>query len=352
MLRLLTRSMSILVWVSLIYSVPFLSRLYSNTVDDDASISILTWADVFDAETLDVFTQKTGIKVQLSYYESNEEMLVKLQATGGKGYDLVVPSDYAVAVLKERNLLQKIDRTKVPAMETFLPLVTHQPSDPLNEYSLPYLWEIFVLGIDKRVVSPEVEPSWRLLFKPPVGVRVAMASDPREAMIFAHQYVYGDPAPLLPEQIKVLTLLLRKQKTDVEAYVEFRSDYLLATHNCGVAVSSSSYILRSMEQFSHIGFVVPREGTFITVENFVIPRASQKADLVYRFMNHIYALDVMAHLYETFSFFPATRAGLEHSHINQTERNLLQSIQTIPLHFIQLLTTEKELQKFWVAVKA
>jgi len=209
-----------------------------------------------------------------------------------------------------------------------------------------------VLGIDNRVVSPDIEPSWKLLFNPPVGVRVAMASDPREAMIFAHQYVYGNPAPIIPEQMRVLELLLREQKKEVEAYVEFRADYLLATHNCGVAVSSSSYILRSMEQFPHIGFVVPREGTFITVENFVIPKASQKADLVYRFMNHIYEPDVMAHLYEAFSFFPATRAGLEHSSIADSEHQLLSVAQTVPLHFIQLLTTEKELQKFWVAVKS
>lgn len=348
MLRMITHIFSILFWVSVIYSIPFLSRLYNKAFDDETTIRILTWADVFDKHTIEEFTKKTGIKVRLSYYESNEEMLVKLQATGGKGYDLIIPSDYAVTVLKNKELLQKIDHSKVPVLSTFSPKVIHQPFDPENLYSLPCLWEIFVLGIDNEIVAGK--PSWKLLFQPPLHTRVAMANDPREAMIFAHQYLYGNPAPITSEQITALEALLRAQRKQVEAYVEYRADYLLATHNCAIAVSSSSYILRSMKQFPHIQCIVPREGTFITVENFVIPKASEKTDLAYAFINYMYTPEVMMHLYDTFAFFPATAEVLSRI-TDGPARQLLTDAQSVPLNFIQLLTTEAQLQKFWVAVK-
>lgn len=352
MIRWCMRILAVLFWVTLIYSVPFLSRLYKDTVADEAAITILTWADIFDPALIDEFTQETGIRVNVNFYESNEEMIVKLEATRGKGYDLVIPSDYAVAVLREKQLLQKLDHTQLPALSLFLPTVVKQPFDPENTYSLPCAWEVYIIGINKDFFPYGAPESWRLLFKPPHGLRVAMASDPREALCFAHQYLYGNPAPVTPEQLQVMSTLLRAQRDQVEAYVEFRADYLLATRNCAAAISSSSYILRSMTEYPHIDFVVPREGTFVTVENFAIPLESQKSHLVNKFISFMCRADVAARHYEHFSFFPSTHAGLQASTLTQREQELLAVVSKLPVHFIQLLTSEKELQKWWISVKA
>ena len=48
-------------------------------------------------------TEETGITVNLDGYDSNETMLAKIKA-GGHGYDLAVPSDYAVMMMKEEGL--------------------------------------------------------------------------------------------------------------------------------------------------------------------------------------------------------------------------------------------------------
>src|SRR5438034_2171209 len=79
---------------------------------EEKSINVFTWGDTLEPSILKDFEQQTGIKVHLSYYASNEELQVKMKATRGKGYDLLMPSGYTVAMLLKDNLLKPLDRTK------------------------------------------------------------------------------------------------------------------------------------------------------------------------------------------------------------------------------------------------
>ena len=75
-------------------------------------VNVYSWSEYLPQEIQDKFTAKTGIKIKLTVYENNEALVDKLQA-GVSDFDLVVPSDYTVALLKRRNLLQKIDASKI-----------------------------------------------------------------------------------------------------------------------------------------------------------------------------------------------------------------------------------------------
>src|SRR6266567_62874 len=76
------------------------------------AVNVYSWSEYLPQEIRDRFTAKTGIKVNLTLYESNEMLLDKLQA-GVSDFDLVVPSDYTVAILKRQNLVQRIDSSKI-----------------------------------------------------------------------------------------------------------------------------------------------------------------------------------------------------------------------------------------------
>lgn len=58
-------------------------------------LKIFTWSEYFDDEFLKKFGEAHHVKVKADYFSSNEEMLAKLQITGGDaGYDIILPSDY------------------------------------------------------------------------------------------------------------------------------------------------------------------------------------------------------------------------------------------------------------------
>src|SRR3954453_17502462 len=80
---------------------------------DDKVLNVYCWDEYLPKDVLDDFTKRTGVKVTLTLYDSNEAMLAKV-ASGVTSYDLIFPSEYAVRVLTEKKLVREIDKSKIP----------------------------------------------------------------------------------------------------------------------------------------------------------------------------------------------------------------------------------------------
>lgn len=76
-------------------------------------LNIYAWSDYIYQDMIDSFQKATGIKVNLSVYGSNDEVLNKLRASQGKGYDIVMPSVTYGLQWYKHDLLQPIDENKV-----------------------------------------------------------------------------------------------------------------------------------------------------------------------------------------------------------------------------------------------
>lgn len=343
-----------LMWVIIFMSVLYTTQLYE-FFRPQKSITIAAWGDIFDPTLLAEFQKKTGIKVNLSYYTSNEELLVKLKKTGGKGFDLIVPSDYAVQLLREQNLLKKIDKSKLTFLHDLNPVLLGHGFDPDNEYSLPWLWELFGVGIDADVFTDaQKRDPWKLIFdNPSHAYTITMVNDPLEMVMLASLYLFGNAEKLDAAQLVAVQDLLRKQKTFVKAYVDFRADYFLATRNCAAVVSSSSYILRAQKQFPHITFLVPQK-TFVTIENCALSVATQHEDSVYELLNFLYQPESVLSHCEQFALFPGTLSALKLLADNSQQKELASmGVQ----EFAQLLFFKKQIEqidliKVWALVKS
>lgn len=79
---------------------------------DEKVLNIFTWATYFPDDVLAEFTEQTGIKINYSVFQSNEEMLMKIQQGGD--YDLVLASDYIIDIARSQDLLMKLDKSKIP----------------------------------------------------------------------------------------------------------------------------------------------------------------------------------------------------------------------------------------------
>ena len=66
---------------------------------------IFSWADYIDPELLSEFTEQTGIAINYNYFNSEEEMLSKLEAVNGGEYDIILASDYILNIARKENLL-------------------------------------------------------------------------------------------------------------------------------------------------------------------------------------------------------------------------------------------------------
>lgn len=85
-------------------------------VDLGKEMFLTTWPNYHDPTTIQQFTDLTGVKVNLTIFGSNEEMLAKLQA-GGTGWDVLVPTNYTFETYGKLGLLEPLDLTKIPRFD-------------------------------------------------------------------------------------------------------------------------------------------------------------------------------------------------------------------------------------------
>jgi spermidine/putrescine transport system substrate-binding protein len=291
------RSVMVLFWVGVLLLGIFLSEVIQS-FKRERSINIFTWPMLLDIQYLHKFEQETGIHINVSYYENNEELFSKLQATKGVGYDLVIPSDYVVELLVKNKLLKKLDMSRLTCMSSIDPKLLGLYCDPANDYTVPFFWAVYGLGVDTRYFKDKpFENSWALIFdKNKVPPAVGMLDLAREDVILAASYLFGT-AEFSPtqENIDAIKNLLKQQKNWVSAYTESNVEHLLLSKSSPVVVAMGPDILRIKRQYPYIDFIIPREGSFAVVDSFAIPAQSSKEALVYQLINYLMKPEVVEH---------------------------------------------------------
>ena len=195
-----------------------------------AGVQILhyfTWSDYVGPEILAEFERREQAKVIVDVFSSNEELLAKLQS-GATGYDVAVPSDFMVAIMRQEGSLAELDTTKIPNAKLLGKHLQHLPFDPEQRHSVPYLWGTVGIGYDSQVITTPPE-SWSVLWDSRYAGRISMLNDQREvfgATLRWLGYSLNATDPLVIEQAK---RKLIEQKALVKMYTSDHYDQLLAS---------------------------------------------------------------------------------------------------------------------------
>ena len=163
-----------------------LVMMSTGAMADEKVLHVYNWSDYIAPDTLENFQKETGIKVVYDVFDSNEVLEAKLLA-GKSGYDIVVPSNPFLAKQIKAGVFQKLDKSKLSNWQNLDVdlLKALEPSDPGNQYSIPYLWGTIgyaynaekvkaVLGADAPV------DSWDLVFKPENMAKLKESGEPRK----------------------------------------------------------------------------------------------------------------------------------------------------------------------------
>ena len=117
------------------------------------TLHVYNWGEYTGENILREFEEKTGAKVVMENFDSNEQMYIKV--ANGETYDILVPSDYMIQRLIQEGYLQKLDHSKLNCMDKLSEDVLGLPYDPDNEYSIPYFWGTVGIVYDKTKVDLE-----------------------------------------------------------------------------------------------------------------------------------------------------------------------------------------------------
>ena len=204
-------------------------------------------------------------------------------------------------------------------------------------------------------LPPGFQPSWKAVYdQNEIDYRIAVGNDPVEAVLIAGYFLFGKTDNFTNEEFEKIRKLLLQQRGWVEAYTDFRGDYFIATGNCPLAVSINSVIKRVSAEYPSIKFMIPEDGTFISIENFCIPKESKKDDAVYKLLNWLYTKESVKKHYENIWLLPATLSALPELELEDHERALLNMTKQEfeKFHFFKNVFPQAQVRNLWVEVKS
>ena len=275
------RIITLMILVALI--LPACRGATSATKPASKVMNLYGWSDYIPAQLLTDFTTATGIKVNYDTYSSNEEMLAKLQA-GASGYDLVIPSDYTVAIMIKQKMLEPLDISKIPNFTNLDPRFIGRDYDPNNQYSIPYQWGTTALAYDKTTVPFEPK-SWADLWDPRFKGHLDVLDDEREMIGITLQMLGYDKNSIDPTQLDQAETKLIALLPNILKFNSDNPENELISGEAWAAVVYNGNASLAYQQDPNIVYICPTEGCGIWFDTMAIPKAAPHKDAALAFLN-------------------------------------------------------------------
>lgn len=249
-------------------------------------LRMYTWSDYFPTEMAKRFSDETGIKLTVDYYDSNETLEAKLKASGGTGYDLVVPSDYMVANLVRENLLQPIPVATLPNGGNIKDEFMNPYFDDGRKYSVPYLYGTTGFAYDSAIIKKDLT-SWADYFAAPAEAKgkIGIFNDQVDGINAALRAVGGEVCTSDPAQLQAAQDLLVSFKPSVGT---INSDGVIDRMISGEATMSMMWngaAHRVILERPTVKYVYPTEGTSLWQDNWTIPSGAENVQQALTFLN-------------------------------------------------------------------
>lgn len=241
---------------------------------EGGTLYFYTWSEYIDPDIFTQFEEETGITVVEDIFGSNEDLLAKLQG-GATGYDVIVPSDYMVAIMIEEGMLGELDHSRLENIGNLDPTFTDPPFDPGMGHCLPYFWGTTGIGFNWEDWE-EAPNSWAYLFDPELSQnfsgQISLLDDMRE--VFGAALIYlgysagtTDEAELAEARDLVLGI-----KEDIYSFESDTYEDLMLTGETRLAQGWSGDIFVAQGEDENIDYIIPKEGAVMWVDNLCITK--------------------------------------------------------------------------------
>jgi spermidine/putrescine-binding protein len=255
------------------------------TVADAAGeLNLYVWTEYVPQSVIDKFTEETGIKVNMSTFSSNEDMLSKVNAEAEGTYDIVQPTDYMVKLMIEQVLLEELDKDKLTNLGNLSEAYLDATYDPGNVYSVPYQGGVVPIAVNTSKVDLDIT-SYDDLFNPELKNSIVLLDDYRINIGITAKSMGYSMSETDPEKLQEISDKLMKLKDNVKLYDSDSPKSALISGDCTVASCWSAEIALAMEENPDIKLVYPEEGAYMFMDNWVITKGAKNYDEAIQFIN-------------------------------------------------------------------
>lgn len=284
------------------------------------TLRLLTWGGYAPEDVVAMFEEQTGHTVEVTL-SNNEEMIAKLRATGGGGFDLAQPSqDRIMGPQMEFGIYKPIDMSKIDESQFISSMLMATMTNTTvgdEVYGVPHVWGTSGLVMNTAEAGDVVKDytdlcdpavagkvSYRLKRPTLIGFAFAMGEDPFAA--------YEDEAKY-KEIMEKVEAKLTECKANVKTYWS-GGDELMNLVRSGEVVASMAWDTggwKLNDDNADITFVAPASGALGWIDTFVLPAKGQADDVAYEWINFVMQPEIAAKITAAAGNFTASAGADE-----------------------------------------
>lgn len=322
----------ILLFLSLAY---VLTGCYNSGEPREKILKIYNWADYMGDGVLEDFQayykEQTGENIQIVYqtFDINEIMLTKIEK-GHEDFDVVCPSEYIIERMLKKNLLLPIDTVFAHSpdyMNDVSPYIRQQidklsqPGRPANRYAVCYMWGTAGILYNKAFVDKADAESWHCLWDKKFAGKILMKDSYRDAYGTAIVYAHADELAAgkktveelmndySPEGMALVEKTLKAMKGNIAGWETDFGKEMMTQNKTWLNMTWSGDAMWAIEEAGEVGveldYVVPREGSNIWYDGWVIPKYAGNPKAASYFINFLCRPDIALRNMETSGYVSA-----------------------------------------------
>jgi len=258
----------------------------------DNKLRLITWADYVPADVLAQFKKETGVDVEVTL-SNNEEMISKLRATGGAGFDLAQPSqDRIVGPQQEFGIYKPIDMGKIKTelfISSMLDATKKNTTLKGQVYGLPHIWGTDGLVVNTKLAKmadypdlckAEYKGKTSMRLKRPTLLAFAFASGKDPFALYGDAKAY---AALMDEVGKTLAAC----KGNIKFFWD-NKDQLLNGMRAGEIVGAMMWDTGGWKlngENPEIQYIAPKSGALGWIDTFALPAKGRNDAAAYAWIN-------------------------------------------------------------------
>lgn len=269
-------------------------------------INVLMWSDYLPPGWIDGFNKKTGIKVNYTGIGSNEEIINKMKATKGRGFDIVSPTNVRSLQWSPLKLLQPFDMNRINTTTVNGAMLKIGESEWNFEgkgvHWLPHIWGTEAMAWRTDLYSPPGgTPSYGNVWQPEVQGKTMMR--PHSGMLGAGLYLEtigklnpGDVWRAYQSEEKMrpvwetITKFCIDNKKQIKLFWNDADSQKNGLLNEGVVVGQTwdGPPLALKSQGEPVTYQAPREGALAWVDGMSMPIGAENMDQIYAFIEYVF----------------------------------------------------------------
>ena len=282
----------------------------------EKTLRLLTWADYAPADVVSQFEKESGYKVEVTL-SNNEEMISKLRATGGAGFDLAQPSqDRITGPQQEFGIYKAMDVSKLKAdlfIGSMLDATKKNTTLDGKIYGVPHIWGTEGLVVNTKLTKmndytdlcrADVKGKVSMRLKRPTLISFAFAAGKDPFALYNNPTAY---TALMEDVAKTLTAC----KGNVKFYWD-NKDQLLNGMRAGEVVGALMWDTGGWKLNSEdadIKFIAPKSGATGWIDTFAIPAKGRNDEAAYAWINFNMRPDIAARVAKSAGNFTASKGA-------------------------------------------